>query len=293
MFETREESNPALPVAATPGRHAVFGAPIAHSRSPWIHARFGEQAGIALTYQAIEAGLDAFPAALEAFAKSGGTGANVTLPLKSLAAQLSRELGDAARRSGVVNTLTRLPGGGWRGDNTDGIGLVADITERQRVDLRGRRALVLGAGGAVQGVLDALLDAGLSEIVLANRTPERADVLADRIGDPARVHTRYWDALGEAGVFELIVNGTAAGHASEPLQLPFSLAMSRTLAYDLNYGRAAVDFLAWARAAGCPYVFDGLGMLVEQAAEAFHLWHGVRPDTDPVYQQLRASVPKP
>lgn len=293
MFETQEEPLPAQPVAIAPARHAVFGSPIAHSKSPWIHARFGEQCGIPLTYQAIEAGSDAFPAALEAFAKAGGTGANVTLPLKTVAAKLARELGDAARRSGVVNTLTRLPGGGWRGDNTDGIGLVTDIAERQRIDIRGRRTLVLGAGGAVQGVIDALLEAGVSEVVLANRTPARADALADRIGDPARVHTRYWEALGDAGVFELIVNGTAAGHSGQPLQLPFSLAMSRTLAYDLNYGRAAVDFLAWARAAGCSYVFDGLGMLVEQAAEAFRIWHGVRPETDPVYQQLRASVPRP
>jgi len=274
-------------------RFAVFGHPIAHSRSPWIHARFGEQCGIPLSYEAIEAGVDAFPRALEAFARAGGTGANVTLPLKSAAAALCGELGAAAQRSGVVNTLTRRRDGSWRGDNTDGIGLVTDITERQRVDIRGRRALVLGAGGAVQGVLDALLESGVAEIVLANRTPARADALADRVGDPSRVHTRYWEALGDAGVFELIVNGTAAGHSGQPLNLPFSLAMQRTLAYDLNYGKAAVDFLAWGRAAGCPYVFDGLGMLVEQAAAAFSLWHGVRPDTELVYQQLRALVPKP
>jgi shikimate dehydrogenase len=293
MFQTQEEPLSSQPVLVTPARHAVFGWPVAHSRSPWIHARFGEQTGIPLTYEAIEADIDAFPNALEAFARAGGTGANVTLPLKSVAASLCSELGEAAQRAGVVNTLTRRRDGSWRGDNTDGLGLIADITERQRVDVRGRRALVLGAGGAVQGVVAALLDAGVTEIVLANRTPARADAIADRIGDPARVHTRYFDALGDAGAFELIVNGTAAGHSGQPLKLPFSLAMQRTLAYDLNYGKTAVDFLAWARAAGCPYVFDGLGMLVEQAAESFHIWHGVRPDTEPVFQQLRAIVPKP
>ena len=293
MFETQEEPIPAQPVLVAPTRHAVFGWPVAHSRSPWIHARFGEQTGIPITYEAIEADVDAFPKALEAFARAGGTGANVTLPLKGVAASLCSELGDAAKRAGVVNTLTRRRDGTWRGDNTDGVGLITDIAERQRIDVRGRRALVLGAGGAVQGVVDALLEAGVTEIVLANRTPGRADAIADRIGDPSRVHTRYWDSLGDAGVFELIVNGTAAGHSGQPLRLPFSLAMQRTLAYDLNYGKAAVDFLAWARAAGCPYVFDGLGMLVEQAAEAFRLWHGVRPDTGPVFQQLRAIVPKP
>jgi shikimate dehydrogenase len=293
MFQSQEEPLSAQPVLVAPARHAVFGWPVAHSRSPWIHARFGEQTGIPLTYEAIEADVAAFPQALEAFARAGGTGANVTLPLKGVAATLCGELSPAAQRAGVVNTLTRRPDGRWRGDNTDGVGLVRDITERQRVDIRGRRALVLGAGGAVCGVLEALLESGVAEVVLANRTPARADALADRIGDPQRVHTRYWDSLGDAGVFELIVNGTAAGHSGSPLQLPFSLAMQRTLAYDLNYGTAAFDFLAWARAAGCPYVFDGLGMLVEQAAEAFRIWHGVRPDSEPVYQQLRAMVPRP
>jgi shikimate dehydrogenase len=292
MFQTQDEPLSAQPVLVAPARHAVFGSPVAHSRSPWIHARFGEQAGIPLTYDAIEADVDAFPTALEAFARAGGTGANVTLPLKGAAAMLCSELGTAAQRAGVVNTLTRRPDGRWRGDNTDGVGLVRDITERQRVDIRGRRALVLGAGGAVRGVVAELLDAGVAEIVLANRTPARADAIADRIGEPARVHTRYLDALGDAGAFELVVNGTAAGHSGAPLRLPFSLAMQRTLAYDLNYGNAALDFLAWARAAGCPYVFDGLGMLVEQAAEAFRIWHGVRPDTEPVHQQLRALVPR-
>lgn len=274
-------------------RYAVFGSPIAHSRSPWIHARFAEQMKVAMSYRAIEANVDAFATVLAAFEAGGGLGANVTLPLKSVAASLCKDVSEAARRAGVVNTLTHLPDGGWRGDNTDGVGLLRDIAERHRLDLRGRRALVLGAGGAVQGVLEALLDAGVESVVLANRTPQRADALADRIGQPARVHTEYWEGLRDAGVFELVLNGTAAGHSGQPLGLPFTLVTKRSLVYDMNYGRASVDFLAWGRAAGCEHVFDGVGMLIEQAAAAFELWHGKRPDTDPVYSALRAMLAHP
>jgi shikimate dehydrogenase len=156
-------------------RFAVFGRPIAHSRSPWIHARFAAQTKIAMSYVPIEADEVSFIAALDAFEAGGGVGANVTLPLKAIAATRCKSLSEHARRAGVVNTLTHLPDGGWRGDNTDGAGIVRDITELQELDLRGRRTLVLGAGGAVQGILDALLDAGVSGIVIANRTPTKAD----------------------------------------------------------------------------------------------------------------------
>jgi shikimate dehydrogenase len=284
MIDGDSDTNP---TDANARRYAVFGKPIAHSRSPRIHSMFAAQRGESIRYDAIEADYDGFPSALAAFGESGGYGANVTLPLKQLAAQKCRVLSEVARRSGVVNVMTRLPDGGWRGDNTDGVGLVHDITERHRLDLRGRRVLMLGAGGAVQGVVHALLDAGIDSLVLANRTPEKADAIADRVGDPLRVHTIYWHDLKDAGAFEMVVNGTAAAHHGDRIELPFALVNDRTLAYDLNYGRAAVDFLAWARSAGCHDVHDGLGMLVEQAAEAFNLWHGFRPDTDAVYGALR------
>lgn len=271
-------------------RFAVFGHPIAHSRSPYIHRRFAEQTKIALSYHAVDAPPESFIAVLSAFAAGGGVGANVTLPLKGLAATQCEELSELARRSGVANTLVRLPSGGWRGENTDGIGLVADLAERHRIDIRGRRTLVLGAGGAVAGIVDALLDAGVASLVIANRSPARADALVDRIGDPTRVHSVYWNDVAEAGAFEFIVNGTAAGQHGEPLALPFAIASKRTLCYDLSYGRAAVDFMAWGRAAGCELVLDGAGMLVEQAAESFKLWHGIRPDTEPVYQALRHEI---
>ena len=163
-----------------------------------------------------------------------------------------------------------------------------DIADRQRVHIRERRALLLGAGGAAHGVAPALRDAGVEELIIVNRTPERADRLADAIGDPANVHTRYWEALGDIGSFDLIINATSAGRDSEPLKLPFSLAGSRCVACDLNYGEAAGSFLAWAKSAGATHLFDGLGMLVEQAADAFQIWHGVRPDTDVAYKALRA-----
>lgn len=270
--------------------YAVFGQPIAHSRSPWIHRRFAAAQHVALDCVAIEAGVETFAAALADFEARGGRGANCTLPLKFAAYARSRELGPHARASGTVNTLTRLPDGGWRGDNTDGLGLVADIAERHRLDLRGRRTLLLGAGGAVQGVLPALLDAGVGQISIVNRTPERADALVDRIGEPARCRSEYWADLDTLGSFDLIVNGTAAGHTGRALELPFSIADAGTLIYDMNYGKSAIDFLAWGRATGSQHVHDGLGMLVEQAAESFRIWHGVRPDTAEVYAELRGIV---
>lgn len=267
--------------------YAVFGHPVSRSRSPEIHAAFASQAGIAVDYTSIDATVEGFAQALETFAAAGGRGANVTLPLKQAALTLCSHTSDRALRAGAVNTLTRNDGQ-WHGDNTDGIGLVRDLTGRLSLDLRGRRALLLGAGGAARGVAPALLDAGVDELVIANRTSERADALADALGEPSRAHSRYWDDLINQGDFTLIINATAASREGNGgFSLPTQLASPRTLAVDLNYGEAAIPFLAWARAAGCRDVVDGLGMLVEQAAASFQLWHGVRPDTAPVYAVLR------
>lgn len=270
-------------------RYAVFGHPVAHSLSPAIHADFGKQTGIALDYTAIDAPPEAFASTLQRFADEGGKGANVTLPLKEAAFALAASLSDRAQLAGAVNTLVRNDGQ-WQGDNTDGIGLVRDLTDRHGLDLRGRRVLLLGAGGAARGVAPALLEAGITEMVVVNRSPERADALCDALGEPARVVSRYIEDLRELGDFELIVNATAAGRDRDAgaFALPLGLVNSLTAAVDLNYGQTAIAFLAWARAAQCRYAIDGLGMLVEQAAESFVLWHGVRPDTDPVYAALRA-----
>ncbi|HRP72801.1 MAG TPA: shikimate dehydrogenase [Luteimonas sp.] len=266
---------------------AVFGHPVAQSLSPRIHATFARQAGIDLRYDVIDATLEGFGEALAAFAAAGGVGANVTLPLKEAAFALCATSTDRARRAGAVNTLARLDGQ-WHGDNTDGAGLVRDLTQRHRLDLRQRRTLLIGAGGAARGIAPALLDAGIGDLFIVNRTPERADALADSLGQPGRVHPRYFDDLPAIGEFGLLVNATSAARGGELPRLPASLLGPRSAAVDLSYGEASIPFLAWARARGARDAIDGLGMLVEQAAESFALWHGARPHTDEVYEELRA-----
>ncbi|MEO8672255.1 MAG: shikimate dehydrogenase [Tahibacter sp.] len=273
-----------------PPLYAVFGHPVAHSRSPAIHRAFAAQFGRSIDYRAIDAAPVDFATQLSAFRAQGGIGANVTLPLKSLAYAAAARCSDAAVRSGVVNTLVPLGESDWQGHNTDGAGLIADLAERHRVDLRERDALLLGAGGAAQAVAYALLDAGVRSLTIVNRDAQRADGLADRIGMPDRVHVRYWSDLRSIGSFDLLMNATSAGVRGDALDLPFSIVASRALCYDLSYGAAATGFLAWARAAGAAQCLDGLGMLVEQAAEAYALWFGERPDTTPVYASLRAEL---
>lgn len=267
-------------------RFAVIGHPVAHSLSPRIHAAFGRQVGIALEYTAMDAPPELFDAILAEFAAEGGVGANVTLPHKGRAAAACTALSERARRAGAVNTLIRTATG-WEGDNTDGVGLVRDLTERHGLDLRARRTLLIGAGGAARGVAPALLDAGIGDLYIVNRTPERADALADALAMPGRVHPRYLRDIGALGTFDLIVNATAAARADGLPNLPVALANPRTAAVDLSYGEVAIPFLAWARAAGAHDCIDGLGMLVEQAAESFQRWHGVRPETDAIYEVLR------
>lgn len=268
--------------------YAVFGHPVAHSLSPRIHAAFGKQSGIDIHYVAIDADAGQFAAALAEFAARGGAGANVTLPLKQAAFALCGDTTERARRAGAVNTLVR-DGDGWQGDNTDGDGLVRDLTGRHALDLRARRTLLIGAGGAARGVAPALLDAGIGDLFVVNRTPERADALVDVLAQPGRVHPRYLDDIAALGEFDLIVNATSAARGGELPRLPASLVGRRTAAVDLNYGEAAIPFLAWARAHGCHDMVDGLGMLVEQAALSFARWHGVTPDTDPIYGELRGE----
>ena len=275
-----------MPIA----QFAVFGHPISHSLSPRIHQAFAQQFGIELEYRAIDAAPADFADAVRRFFATGGRGANVTLPHKAAAFALADQRSAAATRAGSANVLTRLPDGQLAAHNTDGAGMVRDITERHDLDLRGHTALLLGAGGAAHGVAWNLLDAGVETLTIVNRSPEAADVLADAIGDPARAHTRYWDDLANIGSYDLIVNATSAGVLGVALQLPFSLIGARALCYDLSYGPAAGSFLAWAKAAGARYAVDGLGMLVETAADAFELWHGRRPETEPVYQSLRQQA---
>jgi shikimate dehydrogenase len=289
---------PGLPTPAAPALaadlYAVLGNPVAHSRSPFIHARFAAQTGQAVRYDRVLAPLDGFEDAVRAFAAAGGRGCNVTVPFKFAACALAARRSERAELAQAVNVL-RLDGpaaGGWFGDNTDGIGLVRDLEGNAGVVLRGCRVLLLGAGGAGAGVLGPLLAARPAELVLANRTPQRAEALVQRHRDwagrhGARLAAAGLDAPGRG--FDVVVNATSSslGGAAAPVT-PGALRPD-SLVVDLMYGAAAQPFLDWARAHGAR-ARDGLGMLVEQAAEAFRVWRGVRPDTAPVLAALRAEI---
>jgi len=259
-------------------RYALIGNPVAHSKSPSIHAEFARATGQDLEYSLLEAPLDGFAATAERFRAGGGKGLNVTLPFKQEAFRLCTRVSERARHAQAVNTLVLETG---FGDNTDGIGLVRDLS--QNLNYRFSTVLLLGAGGAAQGVVGALLEAGATQVVIANRTVSRAQALAGRFTGASACG---YDAL-PAQTFDLIVNATSAGLADEAPPLPERLLGNRVLAYDMVYGRET-PFLAAARRAGAR-TSDGLGMLVEQAAEAFFVWRGVRPETRPVLAKLRGS----
>jgi shikimate dehydrogenase len=261
-------------------RYAVFGNPVAHSRSPRIHALFAAQTGQALTYEAVLAPLDGFAASVRGFAAAGGRGANVTVPFKEEAYRLATRLSERARAAGAVNTLC-FSGADVFGDNTDGAGLVRDITGNLGQAIAGRRVLLLGAGGAARGVILPLLAEAPAALVLANRTAGKAVALA--AGFPGLAAGGFADLGGRA--FDLVINATSAGLADAELPLPTGVFAPGCLAYEMVYGRQT-PFMSQAAAAGATTA-DGLGMLVEQAAEAFALWRGLRPDTRPVLQALR------
>lgn len=272
-------------------RYAVIGNPVAHSRSPDIHAAFARQTGQDLTYGRILAPADGFEAAADDFRASGGRGLNVTIPFKRDAFAYAAARTPRAEAAGAVNTLRFEPGGAVLGDNTDGAGLVRDLRHNLDVRLEGARVLVAGAGGATQGVVVPLLQAGVGELVIANRTADKALALAARFAGEGRggAVRGCGFALLAGQRFEVIVNATAASIAGESLPLPDGLCAPGAVAYDMMYGKGETPFLAWARGQGAALLSDGLGMLVEQAAESFHLWRGVRPDTAPVLRMLRAG----
>ncbi|MGH8211997.1 MAG: shikimate dehydrogenase, partial [Rhodanobacteraceae bacterium] len=195
-----------------------------------------------------------------------------------------------AQRAGVANVLTRRPDGTVEAHNSDGVGLVRDLQDRHRIELNDHRVLLLGAGGAAQAVAWALMDAGVRQLILANRTFERARKLAGVLAQPARASTSEWNALEYCGTFDLIINATSAGVLGAALQLPTALVSSATVAYDLAYGKAALPFLDWAHSAGVAKTLDGLGMLVETAADSFEHWHGVRPRADEALHGLDDAV---
>lgn len=268
-------------------RYAVFGNPVAHSKSPAIHGAFAAQTRQPISYEAVLAPLDGFAAAVQAFAAAGGRGANVTVPFKEEAHRLVTRLSPRAVRAGAVNTLS-FSDEGIAGDNTDGAGLVTDIEQNLGLPLAGRRVLLLGAGGAARGVAGPLLDAGIASLTVANRNAARAHELV-------RLFVHHGNiagcGLGEiAGPFDLVVNATSASLAGDAIMLPATAFAPDALAYDMMYGRGTTPFLAEARRQGAGRLADGLGMLVEQAAEAFLLWRGIRPETAPVLAALRTQL---
>ena len=264
--------------------YAVIGNPIEHSRSPQIHAAFARQTGEDIEYTRLLGRLDAVEIDFEAFFARGGRGLNVTVPFKERAFHYASSSSARAESAGAVNTLI-AEDTGIRGDNTDGVGLVRDLGCNHRFALAGARVLLLGAGGAARGVLRPLLDEGPSRLGIANRTASRAEALAAAARAPV-IHGCGLDALGGER-FDLIINATAAGLESQVPAIPDDCLAPGGWTYDMMYGRLPTAFVRWGQAHGAGRALDGLGMLVEQAAESFRLWRGVQPDTGPVIAALR------
>jgi shikimate dehydrogenase len=272
-------------------RYAVIGNPIGHTRSPLIHRLFAQATGQDIEYGAIEGSIEplgAFAAAVRAFRDSGGRGMNVTTPFKLQAFELADEATERARLAGAVNAL-KFDAGRTSADNFDGIGLVNDIQRNLGVGIAGKRVLLLGAGGAVRGALLPFLEQRPAEIVIANRTVAKAELLAQQVAAHGPVRACDYHAIG-ARSFDLVINATSASMRGELPPLARSAFVADGLAYDLTYGKGLTPFLRLARDAGVERLADGVGMLVEQAAEAFEWWRGVRPGTQAVIERLTVPL---
>jgi len=271
---------------ATIDHYAVMGNPIAHSKSPLIHRLFAEQTGQTLRYDALLVEPGGFNQAVAEFRAGGGKGLNVTVPFKQQARQLADQLSARARRAGAVNTLCMRDQGVLFGDNTDGVGLVRDLTANLGLTVAGKRLLVIGAGGAARGVLAPLLEQGPSAVHLANRTRAKATTLAETFVELGDIQASGLDAI-PLQHYDLIINATAAGLDDDVPALPAGIIDTQSYCYDMMYASKPTAFVRFANRQDCAGASDGLGMLVEQAAEAFYLWRGVRPDTAPVMARLR------
>jgi shikimate dehydrogenase len=267
-------------------RYAVIGNPIAHSKSPEIHARFAAQTVQNLVYERLLAPLDGFAKSVADFIESGGRGANVTVPFKLDAYALASSLSERAKAAGAVNTLC-FENGKIHGDNTDGVGLVKDIAVNAGVSFKGARVLLLGAGGAARGVVLPMADEHPHEIVIANRTESKAAELAKLFSGHVRISACGFESV--SGDFDIIVNATSASLAGDVPPIPVSVFSSSPFAYDMMYGSRPTAFMQFAQSQGAR-TRDGLGMLVEQAAEAFFVWRGVRPETRAVLGALRTEL---
>ena len=269
-------------------RYAVIGNPVEHSKSPLIHAAFASQTGQQLRYDRILAPIDGVRAAVNTFYKGGGKGLNVTVPFKEQAFQLATRLSRRAQLAGAVNTL-RFDDSTIFGDNTDGAGLCTDIRDNLGVPLQGKRILLLGAGGAARGVLQPLLAEQPASLTIANRTDSKAGQLAEQFASLGPITGGGYAALAGQS-FDIVINATSASLANEQPPLPAGCFASGSLAYDMMYGKGQTPFLLFAEQQGAARQTDGLGMLVEQAAESFLLWRGIKPRTLPLIAQIRAGL---
>ena len=268
-------------------QYAVFGNPIGHSKSPIIQTAFARQTGQDMSYKSILAPLDGFDDAVDAFIASGGRGANVTVPFKQEAFQLVTRLTPRAELAGAANTLI-FEGDQIIGDNTDGVGLLRDITINLGYPVAGKRVLLLGAGGASRGVVGPLLDAGITALTIANRTVSRAKVVAERFAPLGPVTGCGYDELAGQS-FDIVINATSASLSGSMPALPEGIFAPGSLAYKMMYGMGDTPFRIFAREQGAAVISEGLGMLVEQAAESFFVWRGVRPEVRPVMELLQPA----
>lgn len=265
-------------------RYGVMGYPVSHSRSPVIHKLFAYQTGQNMRYELLQVAPDKLEKAIHQFQRTGGKGLNITVPHKVAVTKLTDQLSERAREAGAVNTLV-FEDDEIFGDNTDGIGLVRDLVANQRLSLKGTNILILGAGGATRGIVGPLLDLEPARVLIANRTEKKAEIIADHFARHGPVESCSFDAIDEQQ-WQLVINATSAGYKGEAVPFPASLIQRDTFCYDLSYGLKLTPFCAWAREQGASHYAMGWGMLVEQAAESFHLWRGVRPDTAPVLKQI-------
>ena len=270
-----------------PDRYGVVGFPVAHSRSPFIHGMFARQTAQNMEYRLYEIPPVAFKTEVAKFFEQGGSGLNVTVPHKTAAADFATELTSRAERAGAVNTLA-MRDGRILGDNTDGAGLIRDLLENLQIEVAGKRVLILGAGGATRGIVAPLLECGPEELVVGNRTAGRARDLVSPFSDLGKVRGCGFDDL-PLRPFDLVINATSAGLDGQVPKINTAVVGPMTICYDLSYAKTDTPFVKWAWGLGCARAVEGWGMLVEQAAESFALWRGVRPETAPVLAVLESA----
>ena len=272
-----------------PDRYGVMGYPVSHSRSPVIHRLFALQTGQHMQYELLQVAPDKLEPAVRQFQRTGGRGLNITVPHKGSAALLADELSERARIAGAVNTLL-VQGDDVFGDNTDGVGLLRDLSVNLQFDLEGKNILVLGAGGATRGILGPLLDAGPASLTIANRTVDKAEALVSHFAGSVPLSACRFKNVPKHADFDLVINATSAGLKGQLPPFPDWAVNADTVCYDLSYGLTPTPFSTWADSRGAARSVMGWGMLVEQAAESFHLWRGVRPDTMTVLKQIAINA---